>query len=124
VFAKSRPSGSPSLPLALLCVAQFVVVLDVTIVAVALPAIRDDLLAFGGLLVSAGRAADLLGRRRVFVTGLAVFAAAVRGLRSRALAGGARHAARPAGSRSSNRSESSAARRRRSGSRACRSTSP
>jgi MFS family permease len=82
------------MPLALLCVAQFVVVLDVTIVAVALPAIRDDLgfsaaglqwvitaylLAFGGLLVSAGRAADLLGRRRVFVTGLALFAAASAG---------------------------------------------
>ncbi len=80
--------------LLLLCVAQFVVVLDVTIVAVALPAIDDDLgfgwaglqwvvtayaLAFGGLLVSAGRAADLFGRRRLFVAGLALFAAASAG---------------------------------------------
>ena len=62
--------------LALLCVAQFVVVLDVTIVAIALPAIGDDLgmsatelqwvisvytLTFGGLLMLAGRAADLCG---------------------------------------------------------------
>src|SRR3954452_16457132 len=80
--------------LGLLCVAQFVIVLDATIVAVALPAIRDDLgfstpglewvvtgytLAFGGLLVSAGRAADELGRRRVFIAGLALFAAASAG---------------------------------------------
>src|SRR6188472_3688111 len=80
--------------LALLCVAQFVIMLDATIVAVARPAIRDDLgfsssglqwvvtgymLAFGGLLVSAGRAADELGRRRVFIAGLALFAAASAG---------------------------------------------
>jgi MFS family permease len=74
--------------LALLCSAQFLVVLDVTIVAVALPAIRRSLgfpaedlqwvvtaytLAFGGLLIPAGRAADLVGRRRVFGTGVVVF---------------------------------------------------
>ena len=74
--------------LVLLCAAQFVVVLDVTIVAVALPAIRVDLgfsveglqwvvsaytLVFGGLLVVAGRAGDLFGRRRLFTWGLAVF---------------------------------------------------
>ena len=77
--------------LALLCVAQFVVVLDVTIVAIALPTIGDDLgvsatglqwvlsaytLTFGGLLMLAGRAADLAGRRRAFRAGLLLFAAA------------------------------------------------
>jgi MFS family permease len=77
--------------LALLCVAQFVVVLDVTIVAVALPTIGADLgmrparlewiiaaygLAFGGFLILGGRAGDLYGRRRLFATGLALFSAA------------------------------------------------
>src|SRR6266511_731054 len=73
--------------LALLCVAQFVDVLGVTIVIVALPAIGRDLglaeqdlhwvasiyaLCFGGFLLLAGRAADLYGRRRLFAGGLAV----------------------------------------------------
>ena len=77
--------------LALLCVAQFVVVLDVTIVAIALPAIGRDLgfaaadlqwvlsaytLTFGGGLLLAGRVADRYGRRRVFRIGLLLFAAA------------------------------------------------
>jgi hypothetical protein len=77
--------------LALLCVAQFVVVLDVTIVAIALPAIGRDLgfepaglqwvlsaytLTFGGGLLLAGRVADRCGRRRVFRAGLLLFAAA------------------------------------------------
>src|SRR3954471_23159040 len=77
--------------LALICVAQFVVVLDATIVAIALPAIGEDLrvsatglqwvlsaytLTFGGLLMLAGRAADLAGRRRAFRAGLLLFAAA------------------------------------------------
>jgi MFS family permease len=77
--------------IALLCTAQFVVVLDATIVAIALPAIQRDLhvatadlqwvlsaytLAFAGCLVLAGRLADLHGRRRVFVAGLALFSAA------------------------------------------------
>jgi EmrB/QacA subfamily drug resistance transporter len=77
--------------LAVLALAQFMVVLDVTIANVALPAIRDDLgfsadglqwvinaytLAFGGLLLLGGRSADLLGRRRVFLAGLALFATA------------------------------------------------
>src|SRR3954447_18635239 len=77
--------------LALLCVAQFVVVLDVTIVAIALPAIGDALdmapadlqwvlsaytLTFGGGLLLAGRGADLYGRRRVFRIGLVAFALA------------------------------------------------
>src|SRR5918992_6392333 len=74
--------------LALLCAVQFLLVLDVTIVGVALPAIRSDLgfgagglqwvvsayvLAFGGLLLLAGRLADVLGRRRLFLAGIAVF---------------------------------------------------
>ena len=77
--------------LALLCVAQFVVVLDVTIVAVTLPTIGADLgmgagrlewiiaaygLAFGGFLMLGGRAGDLYGRRRLFAGGLALFSAA------------------------------------------------
>ena len=76
------------LTLAALCAAQFLVVLDVTVVNVALPAIGDDLavpagrlhwaisayaIVFGGLLLAAGRIADLRGARRVFLTGLAVF---------------------------------------------------
>jgi MFS family permease len=67
--------------LGLLCVAQFVVVLDATIVAIALPEIQLDLgfsqaglqwvisaytLVFGGFLLLVGRAADLWGRRRLF----------------------------------------------------------
>jgi EmrB/QacA subfamily drug resistance transporter len=77
--------------LAILCAAQFMVILDVTVVNVALPSIQTDLglatgdlqwlltaytLAFGGLLLLGGRAADLLGRRRVFLAGLAVFSGA------------------------------------------------
>jgi len=77
--------------LALLCIAQFVVVLDVTIVAVALPAAGKDLgsdpaqlqwvvtaytVAFSGLLVLGGRIADVAGRRRAFVAGLGLFAVA------------------------------------------------
>ena len=75
----------------MLCVAQFVVVLDATIVAVALPEIQQDLgfsraglqwvisaytLVFGGFLLLAGRAADLWGRRRMFMVGLVVFTGA------------------------------------------------
>jgi EmrB/QacA subfamily drug resistance transporter len=78
------------LVLAVLCAAQFLVVLDITVVNVALPAIREDLaiaperlhwaisayaVAFGGLLLVAGRLADLLGRRRVFLAGIALFGA-------------------------------------------------
>jgi EmrB/QacA subfamily drug resistance transporter len=77
--------------LILLCVAQFVVVLDASIVNVALPSIGRGLkftesnlswvvnayvLTFGGFLLLGGRAADLLGRRRVFMTGLGVVAVA------------------------------------------------
>ena len=74
--------------LAVCCVAQFMVVLDVSIVNVALPKMRADLdlsataqqwiinaytLTFAGFLLLGGRAADLFGRRRVFVLGLGVF---------------------------------------------------
>ncbi|MDQ3850705.1 MAG: MFS transporter [Actinomycetota bacterium] len=75
--------------LALLATAQFVVILDASIVNVALPSIGRDLhfsqdnlawvvnaytLVFGGFLLLGGRMADLLGRRRLFVAGLALFA--------------------------------------------------
>src|SRR5881397_1063599 len=77
--------------LILLCAAQFVVVLDASIVNVALPSIGKGLhfseanlpwvvnayvIAFGGFLLLGGRAADLLGRRRVFMAGLLVVAIA------------------------------------------------
>jgi EmrB/QacA subfamily drug resistance transporter len=79
---------NPWSTLAVIAVAQFMVVLDVTIVNVALPDIQRDLgfsasglqwvvsaytLLFGGFLLLGGRAADLLGRRRVFIVGLALF---------------------------------------------------
>src|SRR5439155_17734258 len=76
------------LVLAVLVAAQFMVVLDVAIVNVALPTIKDDLhfsqeglqwvltayaILFGGVLLLGGRLADLLGRRRLFMLGLAIF---------------------------------------------------
>jgi EmrB/QacA subfamily drug resistance transporter len=77
--------------LIIVCFAQLMIVLDVTIVNVALPAIQQDLgfsqanltwvvngflVTFGSLLLLAGRLGDLLGRRRVFLSGLVVFTAA------------------------------------------------
>jgi EmrB/QacA subfamily drug resistance transporter len=74
-----------------LCTGVLMIVLDATIVNVALPSIKDDLgfsqselawvvnaylIAFGGLLLLAGRIGDLIGHRRVFLIGLAVFTAA------------------------------------------------
>jgi EmrB/QacA subfamily drug resistance transporter len=79
------------LALALLATVQFMVVLDIAIVNVALPSIQVDLgfsqenlqwvisayaLMFGGFLLLGGRAADLLGRRRLFIGGLALFSVA------------------------------------------------
>src|SRR5260370_4026322 len=76
------------LALALLSAVQFMVVLDIAIVTVALPSIKIDLgfsqeilqwvisacaLFFGGFLLLGGRAADLLGRRRIFLAGLVLF---------------------------------------------------
>jgi EmrB/QacA subfamily drug resistance transporter len=89
----SAPHWSPRLwaILIVLCGALFLDALDVSMVGVALPSIRADLglttsslqwvvsgyvLGYGGLLLLGGRAADLLGRRRVFLTALAVFAVA------------------------------------------------
>src|SRR5450432_1442873 len=77
--------------LAVICAAFFMTILDVSIVNVALPSIgkslhfsRDDLqwvvtayaITFGGFLLLGGRAADLLGRRRVFLVGVVVFTGA------------------------------------------------
>src|SRR5213082_135172 len=77
--------------LALIVTAQFMVILDVAIVNVALPSIKNDLgfsqsglqwvisayaIFFGGALLLGGRLADLLGRRRLFMAGLALFVAA------------------------------------------------
>ena len=74
--------------LAVIVAAQFMVVLDVAIVNVALPSIKDDLgfsqeslqwvitayaILFGGVLLLGGRMADLLGRRRLFIAGLVLF---------------------------------------------------
>lgn len=88
---RMNDSRSRWLALAVLALAQFMVVLDVTIVNVALPAIQTDLhtsaeglqwvvngytLTFGGLLLLGGRMSDILGRRRLFLIGLALFAAA------------------------------------------------
>ncbi|MGH3012009.1 MAG: MFS transporter, partial [Gaiellaceae bacterium] len=83
--------GRKWLALALLSVVQFMVVLDIAIVNVALPSIQVDLgfsqenlqwvisayaLVFGGFLLLGGRAADLLGRRRIFLLGVVVFTVA------------------------------------------------
>ncbi len=89
VAAASRTSSSALL--LLICLAQFMVILDISIVNVALPSIRTGLhfsttglgwvinaytITFGGFLLLGGRAADLLGRRRVFLTGTALFSIA------------------------------------------------
>jgi len=94
-----RPARIPAVPqdpaarrrwlaLAVLAVAQFMVFLDETVVNVALPSIKTSLgfsqtslawvisayvLAFGGLILLGGRAADLAGRRRIFLIGTAIF---------------------------------------------------
>src|ERR671932_434163 len=95
-FRKGDLSNMPStrrkwLALALLCTVQFMVVLDVAVVNVALPSIQTDLgfsqqdlqwvisayaLLFGGFLLLGGRAADLPGRRRGFLAGLVLFTSA------------------------------------------------
>jgi EmrB/QacA subfamily drug resistance transporter len=84
-------AGRKTFALVLLCCASFVAVLNLTIVAIALPSVRRELgfsggdaqwiltgyaLSFGGLLLFMGRAGDLYGRLRLFVGGLALFAAA------------------------------------------------
>ena len=94
VGTPSRGEAAPrprrlGLALAVIATAQLMVVLDATIVNVALPHIQDALhfsgsnlewvvnaytLAFGGLLLLGGRSGDLLGRRRIFISGIALFA--------------------------------------------------
>jgi EmrB/QacA subfamily drug resistance transporter len=86
----TAPDPRRWLALAVIVTAQFMVVLDVAIVNVALPSIKTDLhfsesslqwvisayaIFFGGLLLLGGRLGDLLGRRRVFIAGLVVFTA-------------------------------------------------
>jgi EmrB/QacA subfamily drug resistance transporter len=82
---------NPWVVLILICLAQFMVVLDATIVNVALPSIQKDLglsegnlqwivnaytLVFGGFLLLGGRAGDMLGRKRIFLIGLVIFTGA------------------------------------------------
>ena len=93
--AAARAAGGPprrlGLALAVIATAQLMVVLDTTIVNVALPHIQDALhfsgsslewvvngytLAFGGLLLLGGRSGDLLGRRRIFIFGILLFSVA------------------------------------------------
>ncbi|MGB2711306.1 MAG: MFS transporter [Conexibacter sp.] len=94
-FTPETPADGPDprrwMALMVLATAQFMVVLDASIVNVALPSIKTDLgfsetslqwvvnaytLAFGGFLLLGGRGADLFGRRRVFIVGLGLFAVA------------------------------------------------
>ncbi len=93
-MSPETPSSPPrhlTATLLLACLAQFMVILDVSVVNVALPAIRGGLrfsevdlqwvvnaytVTFAGFLLLGGRAADMLGRRRVFVAGLVLFAVA------------------------------------------------
>jgi EmrB/QacA subfamily drug resistance transporter len=90
VVTRAR-TPNKAIVLALACAAQFMVVLDIAIVNVALPSIQRDLgvgqstlqwvviaygLLLGGFLLLGGRMADLLGRRRMFLTGLTIFAGA------------------------------------------------
>ena len=87
----SSRATNPWVVLVLICLAQFMVVLDATIVNVALPSIQKDLrlsegslqwivnaytLVFGGFLLLGGRAGDLLGRKRLFLIGLVIFTGA------------------------------------------------
>ena len=82
---------NPWLVLVLVCLAQFMVILDATVVNVALPSIQRDLdmseselqwvvnsytLIFGGFLLLGGRAGDLIGRKRLFLVGLVIFTVA------------------------------------------------
>ncbi|SUA81302.1 Spectinomycin tetracycline efflux pump [Nocardia otitidiscaviarum] len=98
-----KSSGAAKVVLAVACAAQFMVVLDISVVNVALPSIRDALgfdetglqwvvnayaLTFAGFLLLGGRLADLFGRRRIFLTGLVLFAGA-------SLAGGLAGSAAP-----------------------------
>src|SRR5947209_2967529 len=89
--AAEQTRRSRWIALVVLCVGMLMIVLDATVVNVALPSIQNDLhftqsslawvvnaylIAFGGLLLLAGRFGDLVGRRTIFLVGLAVFTAA------------------------------------------------
>lgn len=89
--ARPAPRVDANVILALVAVAQFMVILDATVVNVALPTIKGDLgfseqslswvlnaytLVFGGFLLLGGRLADRLGRRRLFMAGIAIFSGA------------------------------------------------
>jgi EmrB/QacA subfamily drug resistance transporter len=91
VIEKPRTIVNPWLVLVIACLAQFMVVLDATVVNIALPSVQRGLhfstadlqwivngytLIFGGFLMLGGRAADLLGRKRLFLAGVALFSAA------------------------------------------------
>src|SRR6187455_1178377 len=90
-MASETTDRSRWLALYVLCVGMLMIVLDGTVVNVALPTIQEDLgfsqsslawvvnaylIAFGGLLLLAGRLGDLVGRKRIFMTGLALFSVA------------------------------------------------
>src|SRR5215213_371491 len=87
----AKPADHRWIALVVLCVGMLMIILDTTIVNVALPSIQDDLgfsqsslawvvngylIAFGGLLLLAGRVGDLIGQRRIFLIGLGIFTAA------------------------------------------------
>src|ERR1039458_8593286 len=89
--SRVEPGSNRWLVLVIACLAQFMVVLDATIVNVALPSIQRGLhfssaslpwvinaytLIFGGFLMLGGRAADLIGRKRLFAAGIALFSLA------------------------------------------------
>src|SRR3954447_25303763 len=91
VAAPPRRGNHPGIALAVIAACQLMVVLDATIVNIALPSIQTALnfqtanlswvlnaytLTFGGLLLLGARAGDILGRRRVFVTGILLFSLA------------------------------------------------
>ncbi|HEX2184300.1 MAG TPA: MFS transporter, partial [Chloroflexota bacterium] len=92
-MTQTVPSTARSrwLALIVLCAGMLMIILDQTVVNVALPSIQRDLgfspsalawvvnaymIAFGGLLLLAGRLGDLIGRKRIFIAGLVVFTAA------------------------------------------------
>src|SRR3954451_1953062 len=90
-MTQSKTNRNSDLLIFVVCLAQFMVILDISIVNVALPSIHDSLgfsqtglqwvvnaytLAFAGFLMLGGRACDLLGRRRVFLVGVTLFSTA------------------------------------------------
>ena len=110
-FVEPPSSGETNrwLVLVIVCLAQFMVMLDATVVNVALPSIQADLgfsaanlqwvinsytLIFGGFLLLGGRAGDLFGRRRLFLWGVAIFsfASLLNGLATSATRGSSRRA--------------------------------